>query len=230
MHTRPYDGHMARRLAVFVLFAVAVTAHATEVLDNAAVIKLARAGLSSELILLKIEQSEARFDTSTDALVELKSAGLGDAAIKAMMLKAPAPATRPVTPPTLPAPAPAPPAAQGEVCAKLSLYALGNNGWAWVPASACVSATELSVDEQAFPFAQLTVHCLEPETRLSILGTTASGEATWRFSDGKESFALRGKADDLRKLSDALATAAPAVRHGKCSARELRALLPRSSS
>jgi hypothetical protein len=225
MHIHPYDeGHMNRRLAVIALLAVAATAaaHAAEILDNAAIIRLARAGLSTEIILLKIEQSEARFDVSTDALVELKTAGVADAVIKSMMMKTPAPAAHASAIAVQP-----PPATRADACAKVLLYALGNDGWAWVPASACVSATELSLDEQSFPFSALTVQCLETEARFAILGTTGTGDATWRFSDGKESFQVRGKPDEIHKLSDALVAAAPAVRHGKCSERGLKALVPR---
>lgn len=203
------------------LFATA--AHAAEVLDNAAVIRLARAGLSQEIILLKIEQCEARFDTSTDALVELKTAGVADAVIKAMMLKAPRTASPVATP--VATPAAVAPAISADTCIKLAFYTLGTNGWEWVPSTACVSATQLTVDEQSFAFSQLTVQCVEPEARIVILGANSTSDATWRFSDGKESFQLRGKPDDVRKLSAALAAAAPAVRHGKCSDSGLRALL-----
>ena len=80
---------MIRRLALIVALAVAATARSAEVLDNTAIIRMVHAGLSPEIIVLKIDQSEARFDLSTDALVELKTAGVADAVIKAMMLKAP---------------------------------------------------------------------------------------------------------------------------------------------
>jgi hypothetical protein len=200
-----------RRLALIAALAVAAAAHAAEVLDNAAVMRLARAGLSSEVILLKIEQSDARFDLSTDALIELKSAGVADAVIKTMMLKTPH--VERVLNPSGPAESPS----HIDTCAKLSLYTLGNNGWEWVPSSVCVSATRLSVDEQSFAFAELRGQCIE----LPLI----PGDVTWRFSDGKESLQLRGQSEDVRKMSDALAAAAPAVRHGKCSERGMRAAL-----
>ena len=213
---------MMRTLALVATMFFAAAAYGAEVLDNAAVVRLTKAGLSSEIILLKIEQCDARFDLSTDALVELKSAGVADAVIKAMMLK-PANVGRVLNPSPVSAPT-------SDACAKLSFYTLGNNGWEWVPSSVCISATQLSVDEQSFAFAHLTVQCIEPEARIALLGTTSSaGEATFRFSDGKESFQLRGKPEDVRRLSDALAAAAPALRHGKCGERELRALLKRAS-
>jgi hypothetical protein len=212
---------MSRRFRIlgWLAFIVAAAASSAEILDNAAVIRLAKAGLSAEIIVLKIDQSEGRFDVSTDALVELKGAGIPDSVIKAMMLKAPRPASNAVA-----SPAPTP-RTGADICTKVSFYTLGTDGWAWVPATACVSATRLSIDEQSFDPAALTVQCIEPEARFAILGANSSGEATWRFSDGKEAFEMRGKPDEIHALADRLASAAPAVPHGKCSAGELRALL-----
>lgn len=190
--------------------AIAFTAHAAEVLDNATVVRLTKAGLSPEIITLKIGQSEARFDTSTDGLIALKSAGVADSVIMAMMQKAPAPVV-----------ASKPAAQQG--CWPVESYTLGNNGWTWLPATVCISSDAFSLDEQSFRFADLKVQCIETPTRLSVLGVNAATDSTWRWSDGKESFQVRGKAEDIKRLSDALVSAAPSVRHGNCG--ELRALL-----
>lgn len=214
---------MTRPLACIALFLIAA-AVAAETLDNAAIVRLTSAGLSTEIVLLKIEQSDGRFDVSTDALVELKSAGVADTVIKAMMLKRST--GRGESPSSIPSPSPvSTPSRIENGCTQVMLYALGNNGWAWAPASVCVSVSELSVDEQSFPYASLTVQCVEPESRLTLLGATSTGDATWRFSDGKESFQLRGKPEEIGALTTAVAAAAPAARHGKCSEGELRALL-----
>jgi len=131
-----------RPFAVLALLAAAATSvNAAELLDNDAVIRLTKAGLTVEIVLLKIEQSDARFDVSTDALIALKSAGVSDAVIKAMMMKAQAP------PPRAAAPAEAA-GTTNSSCVNLSLYTLGTNGWDWVPATACLSSTDFSVDEQ----------------------------------------------------------------------------------
>lgn len=53
-----------------VLFAVRL--FAAEVLDNAAVVRMVGAGLGADVVTLKIERSQARFDTSTDALIALR--------------------------------------------------------------------------------------------------------------------------------------------------------------
>src|SRR4029077_13201968 len=64
---------------------------------NADVIKLVRAGLGEALIIQTIDQAaEAKFDTSPDALIQLKMAGVSDAVISAMVTaksKAAAPST-----------------------------------------------------------------------------------------------------------------------------------------
>ena len=78
-----------------------------DVLTNADVVKLVEAGLSPATIEAKIAASEAKFDTSTDALVALAKAGVPDAVIKVMITKAPAPAVA-RSPVPAPAPAPAP--------------------------------------------------------------------------------------------------------------------------
>jgi hypothetical protein len=203
---------MVRRLILCLAIALAV--HGAEVLDNATVVRLTKAGLSPEVIVLKINQSEAHFDTSADGLIALKSAGVADSIIMTMMQKSAAPSV---------VAAPAPKASVPQGCASVEAYSLGNNGWAWLPATVCISNESLSLDEQSFRFADLKVQCIETPARLSVLGMNATTDSTWRWSDGKESFQVRGKGDDIRRLSEALTSAAPSVRHGGCG--DLRALL-----
>ena len=54
-------------------------------MTNQDVIKLVRAKLSDDLIIMKIRQSKTKFDTSVDAIITLKQAGTSDAVITAMM-------------------------------------------------------------------------------------------------------------------------------------------------
>ena len=56
-----------------------------EILDNSDVVRLVTAGLSSELIVAKIEQSECKFDVSTDALIGLKKSGVPSKVLTAMI-------------------------------------------------------------------------------------------------------------------------------------------------
>lgn len=55
-------------------------------MTNADVLKLVRAGLSDAIVIQTIRQAPVtQFDTSTDALVQLKSSGLSDAVIAAIL-------------------------------------------------------------------------------------------------------------------------------------------------
>lgn len=56
-----------------------------EVMTNDEVISLTKAGLSSGLIVNKIRTSKTNFDLTTDALIKLKSAGVGDDIVTAML-------------------------------------------------------------------------------------------------------------------------------------------------
>lgn len=59
-------------------------APSTEVLTNAEVMRMSKAGLPDSVIIGKIKSSRCRFDTSTDGLIKLKQAGLSNAVIQAM--------------------------------------------------------------------------------------------------------------------------------------------------
>jgi hypothetical protein len=200
-----------RRFLLILLLAFA--ARADEVLDNAAVVRLAQAGLSTDIILIKIEHSSTRFDTSTDALIALKAANVPDAVIRAMLLSKPASAPVPaavLTPP-------APPAT--DRCVNVTYYTLGTNGWAWTPASVCVSANEVAVNEQTIKASVVAAECFAKSSFL--------GDAEWWFTDGRESFKFRGKENELQDLENLLQRAAPAAKHGTCNDRKIAALFPK---
>lgn len=59
-----------------------------ETIGNKTVIDMSRSGLPVEIILKKIALSRAAFDISTAALIELKTAGVSDEVIAAMMARA----------------------------------------------------------------------------------------------------------------------------------------------
>src|SRR4051794_28266130 len=63
----------------------AVSYSQTEVLTNANIIDMTKAGLSSEIILVKIKTSVASFDISTSALIQMKQAGVADDVITAVV-------------------------------------------------------------------------------------------------------------------------------------------------
>lgn len=60
---------------------------AQSVLTNASLIEMKKAGLSDALIHAKINEGEANFDTSLDAILELKKLDFSDETIELMILK-----------------------------------------------------------------------------------------------------------------------------------------------
>src|SRR5713101_7098300 len=104
------------RMWVFSLFAVALlfaplgyarqatseqtAAKPGEALTNADVVKMVEAKLSDDLIVSKIRASACSFDTSTDTILKLKSQGVSDGVIQAMVSagKPPSQASTPAAP------------------------------------------------------------------------------------------------------------------------------------
>jgi hypothetical protein len=89
-------------LLVFITFiGTPTTIYAQEpnrVLTNVDIINMAKSGIADQIIILSIQKSPAKFDTSPDALIQLKTAGVSDAVMTAMMappLNAAATATQP---------------------------------------------------------------------------------------------------------------------------------------
>jgi hypothetical protein len=62
----------------FCLAASTQTFAQEEIMTNDEVISLVKAGLSSPIIVNKIRTSKTNFDLSTDALIKLKQANVGD--------------------------------------------------------------------------------------------------------------------------------------------------------
>jgi len=74
-------------LSVIVLALATAAWGQTEVLTNAKIIDMTKAGLSSEIILVKITTCIDRLDVSSDALIEMKKAGVADDVIAAIVEK-----------------------------------------------------------------------------------------------------------------------------------------------
>ena len=70
---------------VFILICTANLFAQTEILTNNEVILMTKAGLSRDLIARKIKDSSGRYDTATNALIELKKAGVEDEIIALML-------------------------------------------------------------------------------------------------------------------------------------------------
>jgi hypothetical protein len=76
---------------------------AQQALNNDAIIKMTKAGLSDDLIVTTINSQPGTFDTSTDGLIALKTAGVSDKVVAAMVAKASAPPPAAAPPPPVPA-------------------------------------------------------------------------------------------------------------------------------
>lgn len=59
-------------------------------LTNADIINMAKSGIGEQTIILTIQKTATKFDTSPEALIQLKAAGLSDAVLNAMLTSSPA--------------------------------------------------------------------------------------------------------------------------------------------
>jgi len=92
---------MRRSFLAVALLALCPLMLAQQAMNNDAVVKLVKAGLSDDLIVSTINGSAGTYDTSADALIALKTAGAGDKVIAAILAKSSA------APASAPPPAPA---------------------------------------------------------------------------------------------------------------------------
>lgn len=77
---------MKKTLLLFLIAFISITVSAqNEKLTNQSILDMIELGFSEDVILTKIKTSEVDFDTSIDALKELKSKGVGDAIIVSIM-------------------------------------------------------------------------------------------------------------------------------------------------
>lgn len=79
---------MSRVFSVAVLLLFASSLIAQQTMNNEAVIKLVKAGLSDDLILSTIGAAPGTYDTSADGIIALKQAGTSDKVIAALIAKA----------------------------------------------------------------------------------------------------------------------------------------------
>jgi|SoiMethySBSTD1v2_1073268.scaffolds.fasta_scaffold01139_1 hypothetical protein len=71
--------------ALLVITMVPLTAAAQETLTNESIISMVKGGLSEAVVLARVRSGPANFDTSTNALLTLKKAGVSDKIIEAMV-------------------------------------------------------------------------------------------------------------------------------------------------
>jgi hypothetical protein len=95
---------MRKQILAVVFLAICPLLYAQQALNNDAVIKLVKAGLSDDLIVSTISATAGSYDTSADGLIALKTAGASDKIVVAIVAKTAAPeppaAAAPATPAT----------------------------------------------------------------------------------------------------------------------------------
>jgi hypothetical protein len=91
---------MRKSFLALVVLAFCPLLVAQQSLNNDAVMKLVKAGLSDDLIVSTINSQAGTYDTSADGLIALKGAGVSDKVVAAMVAKANAPA-QPAPPPAV---------------------------------------------------------------------------------------------------------------------------------
>jgi hypothetical protein len=92
-------------LLLVVLFVAYPVLRAQKTFNNDSVIKMVQMGFSETMIVDAIDRNPGTYDTSIDALIALKKAGINNNEIQAMMRKetAPAASTTPAPPQSVPA-------------------------------------------------------------------------------------------------------------------------------
>jgi len=78
--------------AMRLLIALACCAGAQDILTNESVVKMVKSGLSDDVVLSVVKSQAARYDLTPDQLIALKSAGVPDKVVAAMVEKGATPA------------------------------------------------------------------------------------------------------------------------------------------
>lgn len=163
---------MMRRAVLLLLLALPLAAD--DVMTNADVVKLVKAGLSAETIEAKIAASQTKFDTSTDALVALAGEGVPDRVVRAMIQAKPgvAPASRRSSPENRPEAgatrAKAAPARRYEVAIHSDKYAKCDNGQLRIDANGVQASGCRKLDFKA-GWADIKSACYEYGFRGTVL-------------------------------------------------------------
>jgi hypothetical protein len=102
---------MRKSFLAFAFLAFCSLLMAQQSLNNDSVVKLVKAGLSDDLIVSTINASPGTYDRSANGLIALKTAGVSDKVITAVVAKADKSASAATTPPQTTSEPPAPAAA-----------------------------------------------------------------------------------------------------------------------
>jgi hypothetical protein len=79
---------MRKSFLVVVFLAFCPLLVAQQTMNNDAIIKLVKAGLSEDLIISTVNGSTGQYDTSADGIIALKTAGVSDKVVAAIVMKA----------------------------------------------------------------------------------------------------------------------------------------------
>ncbi len=83
---------MRKHILAVVFLVICPLLAAQQVLNNDSIIKLSKAGLSDDLIVSTINAKPGIYDTSTEGIIALKTAGVSDKVVAAIVTKGSAPA------------------------------------------------------------------------------------------------------------------------------------------
>jgi hypothetical protein len=100
---------IALAASLLALAGPATPAVAQETLTNESIVSMVKGGLSEAVVLARVRSGPANFDTSTNALLNLKRAGVSDKIIEAMVSAPKVGGATAAAPAAAPPPAPAPP-------------------------------------------------------------------------------------------------------------------------
>jgi hypothetical protein len=95
----------SHRITLILLLASSLVSFAQEVLNNDAIMKMVKGGLSESIIISMVNQQAGKYSTSVDDMIALKKAGVPDKVVAAMVAKAAGATTAPAA--AAPAAAPA---------------------------------------------------------------------------------------------------------------------------
>jgi hypothetical protein len=84
---------MRKSLLALALLTLSPLLFAQQSFNNAAIIKLVKAGLSDDLVISTINSQAGTYDTSADGIIALKTAGVSDKVVAAIVARAAAPST-----------------------------------------------------------------------------------------------------------------------------------------
>src|SRR3954469_2545246 len=122
---------MRKRIVHLIIWGtLAAIVLAQTALTNDSIIKMVKAGLSEDIVLSTIKAQPGNFTTGADDLIALKTAGVGDKVIAAMVEKSAGGQPAPKTP--TPAPAASPPAAASPVN-EVGVYYKKGETWTDLP-------------------------------------------------------------------------------------------------